>query len=97
MHDTEPRKADNALARAFTLASLLRFAFPTMLMMVFNGLYTIVDVIFVARFVNADALSSINIVTPAMGLLWGLEPCSAPEAARLSPAKWRQRQQRRAT
>lgn len=72
MHDTEPRKADNALARAFTLASLLRFAFPTMLMMVFNGLYTIVDVIFVARFVNADALSSINIVTPAMGLLWGL-------------------------
>lgn len=72
MHDTEPRKADNALARAFTLASLLRFAFPTMLMMVFNGLYTIVDVIFVARFVNADALSSVNIVTPAMGLLWGL-------------------------
>lgn len=73
MHnDTEPRAADNALARAFTLASLLRFAFPTMLMMVFNGLYTIVDVIFVARFVNADALSSINIVNPAMGVLWGL-------------------------
>lgn len=73
MHnDSEPRAADNALARAFNLGSLLRFAFPTMLMMVFNGLYTIVDVIFVARFVNAEALSSINIVNPAMGVLWGL-------------------------
>ena len=43
-----------------------------MVMMVFNGLYTIVDVIFVARFVNTEALSAINIINPAMGVLWGL-------------------------
>ena len=66
------REPANALERVSGLLSLLRFAFPTMVMMVFNGLYTIVDVIFVARFVNTEALSAINIINPAMGVLWGL-------------------------
>ena len=66
------REPANALDRVSGLLSLLRFAFPTMVMMVFNGLYTIVDVIFVARFVNTEALSAINIINPAMGVLWGL-------------------------
>ncbi|WP_297848378.1 MATE family efflux transporter [uncultured Desulfovibrio sp.] len=69
---TSEREPANALERISGLLSLLRFAFPTMLMMVFNGLYTIVDVIFVARCVNSDALSAINIINPAMGALWGL-------------------------
>ncbi|MDY3808552.1 MATE family efflux transporter [Desulfovibrio porci] len=69
---TSTREPVNALDRVSGLLSLLRFAFPTMVMMVFNGLYTIVDVIFVARFVNTDALSAINIINPAMGVLWGL-------------------------
>lgn len=70
---TTPRREPlNALERVSGLLSLLRFALPTMAMMVFNGLYTIVDVIFVARFVNTDALSAINIVNPALGVLWGL-------------------------
>ena len=68
---TSTREPVNALDRVSGLLSLLRFAFPTMVMMVFNGLYTIVDVIFVARFVNTDALSAINIINPAMGVLWG--------------------------
>lgn len=66
------REPANALERVSGLLSLLRFAFPTMVMMVFNGLYTIVDVVFVARFVNTEALSAINIINPAMGVLWGL-------------------------
>ena len=53
-------------------ASLLRFAFPTIVMMVFMGLYTIVDTIFVARFVSTDALSAINIVCPVINLTVGL-------------------------
>lgn len=52
--------------------NILRFAFPTIVMMVFMGLYTIVDTIFVARFVSTDALSAINIVCPVINLTVGL-------------------------
>ena len=40
---------DNPLAQDFTIKSLLKFAFPTMLTMVFMGLYTIGDTIFGKR------------------------------------------------
>lgn len=41
-------------------------------MMLFMGLYTLVDTIFVAQLVNTDALSSINIVCPVLNVLVGL-------------------------
>ena len=41
-------------------------------MMLFMGLYTIVDTIFVSRFVNTNALSAINIVCPVINLIVGL-------------------------
>lgn len=63
---------DNALVKDWNAAALLRFALPTIVMMVFMGLYTIVDTIFVARFVNTDALSSINIVCPVINVTVGL-------------------------
>ncbi|WP_316858671.1 MATE family efflux transporter [uncultured Cohaesibacter sp.] len=63
---------ENGLATKFSAAKLLRFAFPTILMMIFFGLYTIIDTIFVARYVGTDALSAINIVTPVIGLIVGL-------------------------
>lgn len=47
----------NPLSQNFTIKSLLKFAFPTILMMIFMGLYTVVDTIFVARFVDTNALS----------------------------------------
>ena len=59
----------NSIAKDFKLFSLLRFAFPTMVMMVFMSLYTIVDGIFVSRFVGEEALSSVNIVYPVINLL----------------------------
>ena len=64
--------ADNALSQDFSAISLLRFAFPTIAMMIFTGLYTIVDTIFVSRFVNTNALSSINIVCPIINITVGL-------------------------
>ena len=60
------------LAQTWSAGSLLRFAFPTVVMMVFMGLYTLVDTIFVAQFVNTDALSAINIVCPVVNLTVGL-------------------------
>ena len=59
----------NSIAKDFKLFSLLRFAFPTMVMMVFMSLYTIIDGIFVSRFVGEEALSSVNIVYPVISLL----------------------------
>ena len=67
---TETQK--NPLAESFNVISLIRFAFPSMVMMLFMGLYTIVDTIFVARFVDMNALSSINIVCPVINLIVGL-------------------------
>ena len=67
---TEAEK--NPLAKEFHALSLIRFAFPSMVMMVFMGLYTIIDTIFVARFVDTNALSSINIVCPVINIIVGL-------------------------
>lgn len=63
---------DNILDQAWSPGSLLRFAFPSIVMMVFMGLYTMVDTIFVAQFVNTDALSSVNIVCPVVNITVGL-------------------------
>ncbi|MBO1307648.1 MATE family efflux transporter [Enterococcus sp. 669A] len=63
---------ENALSKKYTLRTLIGFAVPTMIMMLFNALYTGVDAIFVSRYVNTDALSAINIVMPVTSILWGL-------------------------
>lgn len=60
----------NSIAQKFNVFTLLKFAFPTMVMMVFMSLYTIVDGIFVSRFVGSNALSAVNIVYPVLNLLF---------------------------
>jgi len=62
----------NPLAKSFSTAALIKFAFPSMVTMLFTGLYTIVDTIFVARYVDTNALSSINIVCPVINIIVGL-------------------------
>lgn len=63
---------DHALDQEWTGETLLRFALPTMAMMLFMGLYTLVDTVFVARFVHTDALSAVNIVCPVINVTVGL-------------------------
>lgn len=63
---------ENPLSRDFDIKSLLKFALPTIIMMLFMGLYMIVDTIFVARFVGTNALSVLNIVYPVINLIVGL-------------------------
>lgn len=58
-----------SIAKNFNFFSLLKFAFPTMIMMVFMSLYTIVDGICISRFVGTDALSAANIVYPVLSLI----------------------------
>ncbi len=66
------QQAENPLSQNFMMKSLLKFAFPTILMMIFMGLYTVVDTIFIARFIDANALSALNIVCPVINLIVGL-------------------------
>lgn len=55
---------NNALARTFQFGSLVRFAMPNIIMMIFLSLYTIVDGIFISRYVGTLALSAVNMVYP---------------------------------
>ena len=59
----------NSISQDFKLFSLLKFALPSMIMMVFMSLYTIIDGIFVSRLVGSEALSAINIVFPVLNVL----------------------------
>lgn len=58
-----------SINRHFTPWSLLRFAAPSVLMMMLMSMYTIVDGIFVSRFAGSNALSSLNIVYPVVSIV----------------------------
>lgn len=60
---------ENSLARSFKFSSLIKFTIPSIVMLVFISLYTIVDGVFVSRFVNTDALSAVNIVYPFLNIV----------------------------
>ena len=58
----------NPLEKTFTTSKLLKFAFPNLIMMVFLSLYTIVDGIFISRYVGTLALSAVNMSYPITSL-----------------------------
>lgn len=60
------------LAQRFSAAGLLRFAAPSIGMMLVIAIYTVTDGIFIGRFAGAEALAASNIVYPAINLLLGL-------------------------
>ena len=51
-----------SLAKDFNFHSLLKFAFPSIIMMIFMSLYSIVDGFFIAQYVDSMALPAANIV-----------------------------------
>ena len=63
--------SENPLARLASPGSLARFALPSIVAMVLMGLYTLVDVMLVTRFVSTDAMAAVNIATPAINLVVG--------------------------
>ena len=65
-------KKDEVLDRDIHLGMLFRFALPTILSTVFMSIYTSVDGMFVARLVNIDALSAVNIVMPLVFVSSGI-------------------------
>lgn len=57
------------LSEHFTYRKLLRFVLPSIVMMIFTSIYSVVDGLFVSNFVGKTALASINLILP---LLMGL-------------------------
>lgn len=63
---------ENSLEKKVTLTSLIKYTLPTVVMMMFFSLYTIVDGMFISKFVGANALSATNIVYPVINILIGI-------------------------
>lgn len=60
---------NHSINQKFTASSLLKFAMPSIIMMVFMSCYTIIDGIFISRFIGSNALSSLNIVYPVFNIV----------------------------
>ena len=56
----------------FRVSQVFKLVLPTIFMMSFMSLYTIVDGAFVSRFVSTDALSAVNIAYPYVNFILGL-------------------------
>lgn len=61
---------NQSIGQKFNVISLIRFAAPSIIMMVFMSLYTIIDGFFIARYAGSDALSAANIVYPVVNVLY---------------------------
>lgn len=57
------------LSEHFTYKKLLRFVFPSVVMMIFTSIYSVVDGLFVSRFVGKSAFAAINLVSPILAIL----------------------------
>lgn len=49
------------LSEHFTFRKLLRFVLPSIIMMIFTSIYSVVDGLFVSNFVGKTALAAINL------------------------------------
>ena len=57
------------LSDHFTYGRLLRFTLPSIIMMIFTSIYSVVDGLFVSNLVGDMALSAVNIVFPVTMIL----------------------------
>lgn len=65
------------LSEHFTYSKLLHFTFPSIIMMIFTSIYSVIDGLFVSNFAGKTALAAINIIYPfimavgALGFMMG--------------------------
>lgn len=65
------------LSDHFSYRKLLRFTFPTIIMMIFTSIYSVVDGFFVSNFVGTTPFAAINLIMPftqilgAIGFMFG--------------------------
>ncbi len=57
------------LSEHFTYSKLLRFTFPSIAMMIFTSIYSVVDGLFVSNFVGKTPFAALNLVYPVIMIL----------------------------
>lgn len=57
------------LSEHFTYKKLLRFVLPSVLMMIFTSIYSVVDGLFVSNFVGTTAFAAVNLIYPLTMML----------------------------
>ena len=57
------------LSDHFTYGRLLRYTLPTIVMIIFTSLYSVVDGLFVSNFVGKTAFASVNLIMPFIMIL----------------------------
>ena len=60
------------LSEHFSYKKLLRFVFPTVIMMIVSSVYSIVDGFFVSNFVGKNAFAVVNLIMPVLMALGAL-------------------------
>ena len=62
-------KTEIKLSDRFSYSRLLRFVVPSVMMMIFTSIYSIVDGFFVSNFVNKTAFAAVNLIMPLLMIL----------------------------
>ncbi len=63
---------NNKLSQNFSYTKLLLFTLPTICMMIFTSIYTIVDGFFISNYVGKTAFAAVNLIWPALMILASL-------------------------
>lgn len=63
------KETNNTLSQHFTYMKLLKFIFPSVLMMLVTSIYTIVDGYFVSNYVGKNPFAALNLIFPVIGAL----------------------------
>ncbi len=71
MIENAPQKTATAkdMNRHFTFGALVRYTLPTIAMMIFTSLYTVIDGFFVSNFIGKTALAAVNLGWPVVMVL----------------------------
>lgn len=57
------------LSEHFTYKKLIKFTFPTIIMMIFTSIYGVVDGLFIFNVVKGNAFASVNLIMPAIMII----------------------------
>ena len=60
------------LSEHFTYKRLLRFVFPSIIMMIFTSIYGVVDGLFVSNFVGGKEFAALNLIMPFIMIIGGM-------------------------
>ena len=66
------KREEIRLSDHFTATRLIRFVMPSIVMMIFTSIYSVVDGLFVSNFVGKTAFAALNLIYPPLAMLGGL-------------------------